>query len=185
MTPPEDSVTVIVDRTALPGQSALLETYLKAITAEASKFPGHLDCDIIHPDGTDRYILVFRFASQEELDAWSISEVRNEWVSKIDEIVEEPTKLITLTGLETWFFTPQAAGFVPPPKFKMALITYIAIAPTIMVFNLIFGRFFDFAPDYLAIYLTAPFIVLLMTYLVMPMMLKAFHWFLYPTKPAP
>jgi antibiotic biosynthesis monooxygenase (ABM) superfamily enzyme len=176
----EAPVTVVVDRTVLPGKAAEFETYLDAIRAAAEAFPGSLGSEVIQPGGGDRYILVFRFASQKELDAWSASEPRNHWVDKIDQIIEAPTKLIAISGLETWFYADEAKGFRPPPKFKMALITYIAIAPTIMLFNLAFGRFFEFAPSPWTIFLTAPFIVLLMTYLVMPAMTKLFSGFLFP-----
>lgn len=179
MSQEDNSVTVVVDRTALPDKIADFEDYLASIRAAAADFPGFLDSDVIHPEGTHRYILVFRFASQQQLDAWSTSEPRCHWVQKIDQVVEEPTKLITLTGLETWFYAPDGADYVPPPKFKMAIISYIAIAPTIMAFNLIFGRFLTDIPSYLAIYITAPFIVLIMTYAVMPLMTKLFKGWLF------
>ena len=173
-------VTVVVARTVLPGKAAEFETYLDKIRAAAAEFPGFLDSEVIQPEDGDRYILVFRFASQAELDAWSASEPRNHWVGKIDQIIEEPTKLIAISGLETWFYADKGKGFLPPPKFKMALITYLAIAPTIMLFNLVFGRFFDFVPGPFTIFVTAPFIVLIMTYLVMPLMTKIFRGFLFP-----
>ncbi|WP_300526909.1 antibiotic biosynthesis monooxygenase [Maricaulis sp.] len=179
MSQTETSVTVVVDRTALPDKIAEFEEYLTRIRAAAAEFPGFLDSDVIHPEGTHRYILVFRFASQQQLDDWSASKPRCHWVEKIDQVVEEPTKLITLTGLETWFYAPGGETYTPPPKYKMAIISYLAIAPTIMVFNLIFGRFLVDIPGYLAIYITAPFIVLLMTYAVMPLMTKLFQGWLF------
>jgi antibiotic biosynthesis monooxygenase (ABM) superfamily enzyme len=34
-----------------------------------------------------------------------------------------------VTGLETWFTLPGAPGAVPPPPYKMALLTWITIFP--------------------------------------------------------
>ncbi len=176
----DKTVSVVVDRTVLPGKVNEFEGYLKNIIDAASKFPGYMGSDVINPEGNHRYILVFRFASQEELDDWSASEPRNFWVNKIDQVIEKPTELITLTGLETWFYLSKANNFVPPPKYKMAIITYLAIAPTIMIFNLLFGQYFSSVPQHLSIFVTAPFIVILMTYLVMPIMTKLFKNYLFP-----
>ena len=174
-----NGVSVVVDRTVLPGKTEEFETCLKNTIAVASKFSGHLGADVINPEGGNRYILVFRFASQQELDHWSESEERNYWVSKIDQLIEKPTELITITGMETWFYLPKEKRFIPPPKYKMALITYLAIAPTITSFNWLFGDIFAAVPYPFTIFVTAPFIVILMTYLVMPVMTKLFRKFLF------
>lgn len=174
------SVSVVVDRTVLPGRINEFEGYLKSIIAAASKFSGHLGADVINPEGGNRYILVFRFASQAELDLWSNSEQRNYWVNKINQVIEKPTELLTISGMETWFYLPKTEKFVPPPKYKMALVTYLAIAPTIMVFNWLFAGVFSAIPQPFTIFVTAPFIVLLMTYLVMPLMTRLLRKFLFP-----
>jgi antibiotic biosynthesis monooxygenase (ABM) superfamily enzyme len=65
----------------------------------------------------------------------------------------------------------------------MAIVTYLAIAPTIMLFNLVFGGFLTAIPQHLTIFITAPFIVILMTRVVMPLMTKVFKGYLYPQPP--
>lgn len=174
-----NGASVVVDRTVLPGKTEEFETCLKNIISAANEFSGHIGADVINPEGGNRYILVFRFASQQELDHWTESEQRNYWVSKIDQLIEKPTKLITITGMETWFYLPKTNKFVPPANYKMALITYLAIAPTIMSFNWLFGDFFAAVPHPFTIFVTDPFIVILMTYLVMPVMTKLFRKFLF------
>lgn len=174
------TVSVVVDRTVLPGKAAEFENYLRSIIEASSNYPGCLGTEVINPTGDNRYILVFRFASQKELDDWSASDDRNFWVNKIDQVIERPTQLNTLTGFETWFYLSKPNNFVPPPRYKMALVTYLAIAPTIMLFNLLFGHFFMAIPEPFTIFVSAPFIVIIMTYVVMPAMTKAFKNFLYP-----
>lgn len=175
------AVSVVVDRTVLPGKVVQFENYLKQIIQASSQYPGYIGTDVINPTGDNRYILVFRFASQRELEEWSASEPRNYWVNKIDEVIEKPTQLNTLTGLETWFYLSNNNGSPPPPRYKMAIITYLGIAPTFLVFNLLFGQFFNFVPEHLSIFVKAPFIVILMTYLVMPALTKLFKSYLYPS----
>lgn len=173
------TVSVVIDRTVRSGKVAEFKRYQRSIIDAASKFPGFVGMDVVNPEGNNRYLLLFRFRSREELDAWSASTIRNFWVKKIDRVVQKPTELIALNGLETWFYLSSTERFVPPPKHKMGIVTYLALAPTVVIFNLLFGQFFSFMPEKLSIIATGPFIVLLMTYLAMPLMTKLFRNFLY------
>lgn len=173
-------VSVVVDRKVLPGKVDEFKKYIEQIIGASSQFPGYLGTDVINPEGNSRYIIVFRFSTKNELDNWTSSEERQFWVKKIDEVIEKPTKLISLTGMETWFFLSKDSNFIPPPKYKMAIVTYLAISPTLMCFDLLFGQYFSSLPKYLVFFVTSPFIVVLMTYAVMPLMTKLFRKFLYP-----
>lgn len=176
----QNVVSVVVDRTVQSGKILEFESYLKGIIAAAHKFSGYLSADVINPDNSNRYIVVFRFASQAELDAWSVSTQRAYWIRKIEHVLEKPTELLAITGMETWFYLSKKDHFIPPPKYKMAIITYFAIAPIIMLFHVAFGDFFSqYVPQPFTIFITAPFIVLLMTYAVMPIMIKVFKNFLF------
>ncbi len=178
-------ISVVVDRRVLPEKMDIFKGYMKSIIDASSKFPGYLGGDVINPEESNRYIIIFRFASQKELDNWTNSKERQLWVDKIDQVVEKTTKMISLTGLETWFSVSKSNDFVPPPKYKMAIVTYLAIAPTITVVNLLFSNFLNFLnfiPKHLLIFVTSPFMVILMTYLVMPMMTKLFAKYLYGVK---
>ena len=174
------TVSVVVDRVVLSGKRQEFEGYLKNIIKASSEFSGYLGTEVISPQGDNRYILIFRYASQEELDDWSSSEARDFWIKKIDQVIEEPSKLTTLTGLETWFCLAAPDKFVPPPKYKMVMVTYLAIAPTVTVFNLLFAPYFSSIPTHLVIFVTAPFIVTFVTYVAMPMLTRLFKHYLYP-----
>lgn len=139
----ENIVSVVVDRIVQASKKEYFEDCLKSIIFDANSFSGYLGADVINPIGSNRYIVVFRFASQAELDLWTVSQQRNYWVSQIDKVVEKPSEQITVTGLETWFYVSNTENYVPPPKYKMALITYFVIAPLILLFNLIFDKYFS------------------------------------------
>lgn len=117
---------------------------------------------------------MFHFASKEQLETWSSSQERAYWIHKIDQVIEKPTKLASLTGLETWFVLSKFNRFSPPPKHKMVVVVYLAISLTLTVFGFFFGDYFASIPIPLKFWTTSPFIVAIMTYLVMPIMTKAF-----------
>ncbi|WP_413111754.1 antibiotic biosynthesis monooxygenase [Thaumasiovibrio sp. DFM-14] len=174
-----NSISVVVDRKVLPGKLEEFKGYIENIIDASSKYSGYLGTDVINPEGENRYIIVFRFLSKKELDHWTASEERDFWIKKIDQVIEKATQPISLTGMERWFVVSNSSDFVPPPRYKMAIVTYLAIAPTLMIFDLLFGQYFASLPRYLIFFATSPFIVALMTYAVMPMMTKVCNSFLY------
>ncbi len=175
----EAPISVIVDRNVLPGKTKEFEEYVQKIIEASSRFPGYIGTDVINPDKENRYIVVFRFASKEQLETWTSSQERAYWIHKIDRVIEQPTKLVSLTGLETWFVLSKSNRFSPPPKHKMAVVVYLAISLTLTVFDFFFGDYFASIPIPLKFWATSPFIVIIMTYLSMPILTKAFKKFLF------
>ncbi len=62
----------------------------------------------------------------------------------------------------------------------MAVVTWLAITPLLIVFNYFFGPIFKDLPLALRLICMTPWIVLIMTYMLMPFMTKLFKWWLYP-----
>ena len=175
-------VSVIIDRNVVPGKQAEFETLLNGIIEVSSHRKGYLGTNVTKPKSKDNnyYQVIFRFDSQENLDVWIQSEDRKKWVEKIDHVLEKPTQLQFITGLETWFCLPGTPTITPPPRYKMAVVAWLAITPLLIVFNYSFDPLFkDLAlvPRFICM---TPWIVLIMTYILMPFMTKLFKWWLYP-----
>ncbi len=178
----EQPISVIADRTICPGNKQAFEKYLDEIVEAIRHYPGYLDTQVIKPKTEEdhHYRVLFRFDTQKNLDAWLNSEERLRLVEKIDQIIETPTALQVITGLETWFTIPGRQTFTPPPRHKMAVVTWIAITPLLIIFNYIFGSYLMMLPLVPRVLATTPWIVLIMTYLWMPFVTKLFKWWLYP-----
>ena len=89
-----------------------------------------------------------------------------------------------MTGLETWFAVNSAVSrpMIPPPRYKMAIVTWIAIFFLIVIVNLLFGSFLaSLSMLFRSLVLTVG-LVILMTYAVMPRMTRLFSWWLYPKR---
>ncbi|MGV2826826.1 hypothetical protein [Myxosarcina sp. GI1(2024)] len=89
-----------------------------------------------------------------------------------------------MRGLETWFAVNSSASqpIIPPPRYKMAIVTWIAIFVLIVIINLLFGSFLASLPMLLRSLVLTVGLVGLMTYIVMPRMTRLFSWWLYPKK---
>jgi antibiotic biosynthesis monooxygenase (ABM) superfamily enzyme len=91
---------------------------------------------------------------------------------------------ITDSGL---FHQNQAQRMVPrgqihrtaPPRYKMFLLTWLAIYPLITGIFLLFGRWLNAFPLLLRTLLLTGLLVYLMTYIVMPKLMQVFHRWLY------
>jgi antibiotic biosynthesis monooxygenase (ABM) superfamily enzyme len=175
------TISVIIDREVLPGKKAEFEDALRGIIEACKHYAGYLGTDVHMPetDNDNHYRIVVRFASLAELQSWEDSPERLKWVAIIDKLIKSPTKLNVISGLETWFALPRAKTITPPKRYKMAIITWLAITPLLIGFNLLVQPLIGHLSMVPRILLSTPFIVLLMTYLVMPYMAKIFSKWLY------
>ncbi|MBW4457186.1 MAG: hypothetical protein KME55_33480 [Nostoc indistinguendum CM1-VF10] len=73
----------------------------------------------------------------------------------------------------------QIAPRTQPPRYKMFLLTWLAIYPLITGIYLLFGNFLSALPLLLRTLLLTGVLVYLMTYLVMPHLTKTFHKWLF------
>ncbi len=138
--------------------------------------------DIFHEQvhGALVYRVVFRFASLKELEEWEKTEKRAEWLRTMQPLLMRRARYNRLTGMETWFTLSPSDPIIPPPRYKMAAVTWLAITPTLIVFNYLFGPWLQQLPLVPRFVLSTPWIVLAMTYMIMPQMSRIFFNWLYP-----
>jgi antibiotic biosynthesis monooxygenase (ABM) superfamily enzyme len=163
----KQTVTSIVHHHIKENQMENFLDWLERIRLACGNFPGHLDSKLIDSIGNvNERISVFRFDSQENLSNWINSQEHQEFLNELPRITKDKTIIESYKGLEFWFETN------PPGQLKMSIITFIAIlplvfytAPTLMLLTPLKS---GLALDIIA----TAVIVLLMTYLVMPLMIK-------------
>lgn len=177
-------ITISVSRRVKPGCEKEFEAIIIGITADAMSFKGHLGANIFRPTDTENpeYRVIFKFDHMSNLRRWEESEVRQQWLKRAEPLTLGSPDTQTLTGLETWFALPSQRAIVPPPRYKMALITWLAIYPIISIINILFAPILNPLPLLLRTFLLTVVLVSLMTYVVMPQMTKLFTKWLYPKR---
>jgi antibiotic biosynthesis monooxygenase (ABM) superfamily enzyme len=150
-----DTVTFSVSHTVYPGREADYEAWLRGITKVAAQFDGQQGVSILRPSGLSggRYILIYRFDTQQHAHAWEQSPEHAEWLIKLKGIAQIDPDRKSATGLEVWFDLPEAKQPAQPPRHKMAVVL-IAV-----IFSLVFA---------LQALLIVTLKVLAMTYVIMP-----------------
>jgi antibiotic biosynthesis monooxygenase (ABM) superfamily enzyme len=172
-----EPITVTVARGVAPGREQDFEEWAAGILHEATKYRGFLGAGVLRPGPNDNtWHIVYRFKDQVSLRDWENSSTRAEWLSKADEMMEE-TARHRVSGLETWFELPGRTAKAPP-KWKMAVVTALAIYPIVLVYGTLAKGIT--LPFPLRAALQVLVLVLLMTWVVMPRMTRWFRNWLYP-----
>ncbi len=177
----KDAITVVVTRRVKRGREREAERWISCITQAAMKFEGHLGANIIPSTNPQKpeYVVIFRFNNDENLKKWEESTVRAEWIDRAKAFTVGKTKIQKITGLEYWFTLPDKPFQVPPPRYKMAIATILALYPTVKLVGTISNSLTTYTSIsiHLLVELTAT--VVLMTYLVMPVMIRLLAFWLY------
>ena len=176
-------VTILITRSPRKTNQKEFEQALSDTIDAALEFPGHLGVTVLKPQRgkSNDYQIIVKFASETDYQRWCHSHEAAHWFKILNRLEEKPPNLEIMTGIETWFAvngsTPRP--MIPPPRYKMAIVTWLAIFILIVVINLLFGSFLASLPMLLRSLVLTVGLVGLMTYIVMPRMTKLFGWWLY------
>ena len=166
-------LTVVVTWRVRQGCEPEFEAWRHEISAAALKFPGHMGIDVILPVATrGEYVVVFRFDTYQHLRAWQESDIRRELLNKAEFFRESEPSYGMESGLEYWF----APSGIPasPPRWKMALVTVLGVWPVSMLVPWLLNPLIAGQPQPLQALLVAVGIVVLLTWAVMPALVKIF-----------
>ena len=170
-----------------PGRQRDFETWAAGVTEAASRFPGHGGATLLTPTltGAPDNLLVFRFDTAEHLVAWDQSDVKREWLAKIEDATED-VSAERATGLEFWFRLPGVPASATPPRAKMAVVTLVAIYPLALLAQLFVAPRLAALPVAVRVMVIVAGMVVLMTYAVMPVLVRLFKpWLFRPRPPRP
>jgi uncharacterized protein len=174
-------VTAVITHIVRKGREQGYEEWLHGIAAAAQKFHGYQGVSTICPQNHDRleYVVILRFDRYRNLKNWLESDVRREWIERLQPLIEKPENIQTLTGLETWFALPHQRA--SPPRYKMAIVTWLAVFSVISVVSPLLAPIIEQLHPLLAQLIATGLTVLILTYLVMPLLTKLLKGWLYPT----
>ena len=180
-------VTVVISRRVKLGCEPAFETFLAGVTEACGQFPGYLGSSIFRPANADdpEYRVIFKFDRLSNLRRWEASNERQMWFSQADKLTEFPPNVQILTGLETWFTLNGNAAIVPPSRYKMTLVTWLAVFPLISMLSIVLQHQLAPLPIVVRVMLITAIAVPTMTYLLMPQMTRLFAWWLYPLPSEP
>jgi uncharacterized protein len=169
--------TEVICRNIAPGHEKDYDDWLQRFMMSERQFPGYIGTTIIAPGGnisSVRYI-VNRFVDQASLNVWENSE---EAIRLMDEVSKYSTRE-RVTGLETWFNLPNLKTVVAPPRWKMAIVSFIGAYGISSLAQYILGLYLGQMPLLTNILMTI-ILVIGLTYFAMPLLSRLLQGWLYP-----
>ena len=178
MTASAQPIHVAITRRIKPGCEQEFQTALKEFFARSLIESGvHGAAMLVPPpgSGSTEYGIIRSFASIAERDAFYASPLYREWKKRVAPLSNGEPEARELHGLEAFFRGNNSA---PPPRWKMAIATYLGVVPTIMTLALTLGpriRSWNFVMYNLVFNAC---VVVLLTWVVMPLITRALHGWL-------
>lgn len=182
------SVTVAVTHDVDPSRRPEFEGWLHGVSAVAQDRPGHLGSSVLLPMGSDpAWHVLYRFADDQAHRSWLNSPERADLLATADRYSDRHPQQQRF-GLEGWFAIPGAPPATAPPRWKMALLTFGAIYPLSLAFQLLAGPHLVGLPVAVRTALLAGSLVTLLTWAVLPLLNRLLRPWLRPvsrTSPVP
>jgi uncharacterized protein len=173
------SIHVAITRRVRPGHEAEFQQALREFIKASFAHGGVLGANMVVPlpDSEGReYGILRSFHDERERDDFYRSPLFKEWNERARAFTEGEPVSRPLNGLEAWFRSPGG----PPPRWKMALLTWIAVWPVSMGVAAALSPLRASLPHVILGGLVAAGIVLVLTWAVMPLLVKAAHAWLHP-----
>jgi antibiotic biosynthesis monooxygenase (ABM) superfamily enzyme len=172
--------TEVIIREIRAGREKDYDEWNRRFLELKKRAPGYLSTTIIAPGGRNssiRYIIT-RFKDKDSLESWQKLENRERMFEEVNSYSTPHYK--SATGLETWFSLPKLEAIKPPPRWKMALVTFVAAFIISAVAQFFLNPIFGSLPAIVNSFVNTAIIVLGLTYFALPQLTKLLRRWLYP-----
>jgi hypothetical protein len=159
-------------RVVRPGHEREFEKRIEQFFEDAAKHPGVSGAYLIRPfPGSEsrQYGILRSFKSEEDRDRFYRSDLYREWNEAVGPLVEGEPRRQHLSGMEAFFRGPGS-----PPRWKMALITWLGVNAAVYVFSLLVPAVFEGLPMAATFLLVNACVVAALTWVLMPVLTRIF-----------
>ncbi len=174
-------VTAVISHRVRPGRESGYETWIQGISAAAREFEGHLGVSILRPQpgASPDYVIVLQFDRCDRLQAWLKSDVRKDWIQRVQPLIQAQESIQILTGLEAWFQLPQQSVPSAPKRYKQAILVWVAVVTVALTVGPLLEPWLQRLPMLLALGLNVAVTVVLLSYVLMPGLTYVFKGWLF------
>ncbi len=183
-----EPVAVLTLRTVKSGCEGKFEALLHEFISRSLHDEDQVGVHVVCPNpvtGSREYGILHRFSTPELRDRFYRSPLFQEWELTVATLTEGEPKRQQLSGLETWFTLPGRKAVIPPARWKMALVTVVAVWPTSMMVQWLLNPLIGNLIQPLHSLLVVVGMVILLTWVVMPLLVRILHPWLQGTGEKP
>lgn len=174
-----EAVIRVVRRRAKAGCEEAYEALIRAMFLEVSQFPGYLAAQLIPPEvAGGEYQVIQRFATEKDLDRWNSSPERATWHERLRAVAAGDPEYRLLSGLDVWFSPETIPATKPPPKWRMTVVSWMGIFPTVALLLWAVSPFLESLHFLIRTAIFTAMVAVLMSYIVMPRLSRWMSWWL-------
>ncbi len=157
----------------------------RRILAEVRAWEGFLGTesfdtlDSAHPE----FVVVVRFDSRANLDAWLQSKIRSSFMEEVRKYVDHYELRRIGSGFEGWFDTSE--NKTPPASWRQAMVILTVLFPVIMTMRQLLLPAFAVLPTPAAFLILLALDMALLTYVIMPRFTRLMNFWLRPGPDSP
>lgn len=182
-------VTAVIRQAPRAGRERELAEWIDAIGLAASRFPGFIGRKVIEPVSptSPDYVIILWFDRLANLEAWVISSERAEWIARGEPLVEGGFHFQNVSGLGSLFLSAsqrKAAGPAAPARWKMAVVLIVLLFPLVYALRLLYDALLPGASVPVRVLLGVVTSVAIVTFVALPLAVRALSAWLYPRRDA-
>jgi len=170
-------IHIAITRRIKPGHEAEFQSALRDFLKDSFAHTGVHGATMLVPapgSSSSEFGILRSFADEQEHNAFYESALFKQWQERIKPLTEGEPMHHRLHGLEAWFRSPE-----PPPRWKMAIATYLGVLPVVMLLSLTLGRVIQSWPFVLGNVVFNACVVALLTWIVMPLVTRVLRGWLW------
>jgi uncharacterized protein len=174
------TVTSVISRSIKSGYEKEYNDWVQRYLTLERKAAGYLGTTIILPGGANsnvRYI-IRRFTDEASMEVWDNSQESQKLLEEVNNYSTRHYE--TTTGLETWFAVPDLKTVVAPPRWKMAIIVFIAAYAISLLSRSILNSSIGHWPLLVSGIIFTAILTIGLTYFAMPILSRLLRRWLYP-----
>ena len=175
-------LTVVVARRIRAGKEAEYERAMVEFINWSLAQAGHEGLHVLRPGPGERdYTVISRFRDEPARRAFTSSAEYASWMARLAALTEGAPRIQELSGLEGFVSLP-GHELRRPPSWKLASATFIGVLPTSIAVGLCLGPLTKTWPFLLSSAAFAAAMVTILTWIVMPLVTRALHGWLFPER---
>ncbi len=182
---PDGPVTVVITRAVREGCEEAFEAAVRAWAPRIRDFPGHLGVLMLRPPpGGREYGAILKFRSRQDWVVFQDWPEYRQFLEDIRTLLDADPRVDAVPGLETWLAPLGARMTRVPPRWKMAVVTWVGVCLVVYGVSLLLSPFALVWPWLAGFLVGNGLVVAGLTWVVMPVLGRLFRWWLHPDGPA-
>jgi uncharacterized protein len=177
---PQDMVTEIITVSVKPGMEEAYHDWVDRIRQVEARFPGYqgLQLQPPIPGLQENWVSLLRFDTAEHLNAWLESDARRDALREVEPSLDKREQQVA-TAFSGWFTFGDAPGQAPP-SWKQSMIVLLTLYPIVMLELLFLNPLTQSLGMAESTFIGNALSVAVTGFLLIPLALRAFEWWLLP-----